>query len=131
MEQHRKNPACASCHTRMDALGFGLENFDAIGGWRTRDGKLPVDSSGELPGGRVFKGPAELKALLKEDRAAFERGLAEKLLTYALGRGLERYDRPAVSAITTRLAARDHRFSELVLGVVESLPFQNSRLPQP
>ena len=104
MEEHRKNPVCASCHSRMDPLGFGLENFDAIGSWRTEDGKFPVDASGSLPGGRSFSGPKELKALLKEDRDAFVRGLTEKLLTYAFGRGLERFDRPVVAAITRETA---------------------------
>ena len=124
MEEHRKNPACASCHSRMDPLGFGLENFNAIGAWRTADGKLPLDVSGSLPDGRSFQTPAQLKALLKGDREAFVRGLTEKLLMYALGRGLERYDRPAVMGITANLASQDYRFPQLILGIVNSLPFQ-------
>jgi uncharacterized protein DUF1588/uncharacterized protein DUF1592/uncharacterized protein DUF1585 len=124
MEEHRKNPACSSCHSRMDPLGFGLENFNAIGAWRTQDGKFPVDASGALPDGRTFQTPGQLKALLKEDREVFVRGLAEKLLIYALGRGLERYDRPTVAGIAANLPARDYRFSQLVLGIVNSLPFQ-------
>ncbi len=124
MEEHRKNPACASCHSRMDPLGFGLENFNAIGAWRTEDGKFPVDASGVLPDGRSFQSPAELKALLKTSRDAFVRGLVEKLLTYALGRGLERYDRPAVTSITGKVTSGDYKFSQLVLGIVNSLPFQ-------
>ena len=131
LEAHRKNPTCASCHSRMDPLGFGLENFDAIGAWRTEDGNFPVDASGSLPGGRSFTGPIELKALLKEDRDAFVRGLTEKLLTYALGRGLERFDRPAVATITAKLPSQDYRFSELVLGIARSLPFQMRRATQP
>jgi hypothetical protein len=127
MEAHRKNPVCASCHSRMDPLGFGLENFDAIGSWRTEDGKFAVDATGSLPGGRSFNGPKELKALLKEDRDAFVRGVTEKLLTYALGRGLERFDRPVVASIAAKLPARNYRFSELVIGIVNSLPFQNRR----
>jgi hypothetical protein len=127
MEQHRRNPACSSCHSRMDPLGFGLENFNAIGAWRTEEGKFPVDASGTLPDGRSFQTPAELKALLTADRDAFVRGLTERLLTYALGRGLERFDRPVVAGIAARLPARDYRFSELVLGVVNSLPFQQRR----
>ncbi len=111
----------------MDPLGFGLENLNAIGEWREQDGKFPVDASGELPGGRKFKGPAELKALLKQDRDAYLRGVAEKLLTYALGRGLERYDRPVVSEIATKTAAGNDRFSTLVLNIVNSLPFQQRR----
>ena len=124
MEEHRKNPVCSSCHSRMDPLGFGLENFNAIGAWRTQDGKFPVDASGALPDGRGFQTPGQLKALLKADRDVFVRGLAEKLLIYALGRGLERYDRPTVAGIAANLAARDYRFSQLVLGIVNSLPFQ-------
>ena len=136
LEQHRANPACATCHNRMDPLGFGLENYDAVGHWRTQDGKFPVDAAGTLPGGRSFRSPMELKAILKTDRDAFARCVTEKLLTYALGRGLERYDKPAVNLICSRLAANDYRFSGLVLGIVESLPFQMrhgeapSRVPQ-
>ncbi|MEO8126905.1 MAG: DUF1592 domain-containing protein [Bryobacteraceae bacterium] len=124
MEQHRKNPTCASCHSRMDPLGFGLENFNAIGAWRKEDGKLPLDVSGSLPDGRSFQTPAQLKALLKDDREAYVHGLTEKLLMYAIGRGLERFDRPAVNAIATNLAAKDYQFSQLVMGIVNSLPFQ-------
>jgi mono/diheme cytochrome c family protein len=127
LEQHRTNTTCASCHARMDPLGFGLENFDAIGAWRTQDGKFPIDASGTLPDGRSFKGPQELKAILRADRAAFAEGLTEKLLIYALGRGLERYDRPTVKKITNRLAAENYRFSSLVLEIVKSLPFQMRR----
>ncbi len=124
MEEHRKSPVCASCHSRMDPLGFGLENFNAIGAWRTEDGKFPVDASGVLPDGRSFKTPAELKVLLKQDRDTFARALTEKLLIYALGRGLERYDRPTVAEITAQLPSGEYRFSTLVLGIVSSLPFQ-------
>jgi hypothetical protein len=111
----------------MDPLGFGLENFDAIGAWRTQDGKLPIDASGTLPDGRSFKGPAELKTIVKGDRDAFAEGLAEKMLTYALGRGLERYDRPTVKKIARGVAAGDYRFSRLILEIVSSLPFQQRR----
>ena len=96
LEAHRKNPTCASCHRRMDPLGFGLENFDAVGAWRTVDGNAPVDASGVLPDGRRFTGPEELRTILKADREAFARALTSKLLTYALGRGLERYDTSTV-----------------------------------
>jgi hypothetical protein len=124
MEEHRKSPACSSCHARMDPLGFGLENFNAIGAWRTEEGKFPVDASGALPDGRAFQTPAQLKGILKADRDVFARGLTEKLLIYALGRGLERYDRPTVAGIADKLASRDYKFSQLVLGIVNSLPFQ-------
>ena len=124
LEAHRQNATCASCHTRMDPLGFGLENFDAIGAWRTQDGKFPIDASGMLPDGRSFIGPNELKAILKADRNAFAEGLTEKLLIYAVGRGLESYDKATVKQIVTRLAAEDYRFSRLVVEIASSVPFQ-------
>lgn len=127
MEQHRTNPTCAACHARLDPLGFGLENFDAIGGWRTMDGKFPIDSSGILPDGRTFKGVGELKTILKADRDAFAEGVTDKLLTYALGRGLERYDKPTVRQIAKRVAAKEYKFSSLVTEIVNSLPFQYRR----
>ena len=127
LEEHRKNPTCASCHRRMDPLGFGLENFDAVGAWRTMDGKLPIDSAGTLPDGRTFNGPEELRQILAADRAGFSRALTSKLLTYALGRGLERYDTKTVKAIADRLPAQQYRFSALVLEIVKSLPFQSRR----
>ncbi|HEY2019282.1 MAG TPA: DUF1592 domain-containing protein [Bryobacteraceae bacterium] len=127
MEEHRNNPVCASCHSKMDPLGFAFENFDAIGRWRTEDGKFPIDASGTLPDGRAFKGPGELKTILRHDRAAFTECVTEKLLIFALGRGLERYDRPVVKQIAERVAAKDYRFSALVLEIVNSLPFENRR----
>ena len=127
LEEHRKNPVCASCHRRMDPLGFGLENFDAVGAWRTMDGKLPIDSTGLLPDGRTFSGPDELRSILSSDRDAFARALTSKLLTYALGRGLERYDTKTVKAIASRLPVSDYRFSALVLEIAKSLPFQSRR----
>jgi hypothetical protein len=126
-EAHRSKPACFSCHSRMDPLGFGLENYDAVGHWRTHEGKFPVDASGTLPDGRSFNGSRELKAILMTDRDEFARCLTEKMLTYALGRGLEPYDRPAVAEICRRLSDSDYRFSSLVLGIVNSLPFQMRR----
>jgi len=127
LEAHRSNSVCASCHSRMDPLGFGLENFDGIGAWRTLDGKFEVDATGALPDGRTFNGPLELKAVLRQDREAFTRCLTEKLLTYALGRGLERYDRRTVKSIAARVAESDYRFSALVLEIARSLPFQARR----
>lgn len=127
LEQHRTNPTCAACHARLDPLGFGLENFDAIGSWRTMDGKFPVDSSGVLPDGRTFKGPQELKVIIRADRNDFTEGVTDKLLTYALGRGLERYDRLVVRQIAKRVAANEYKFSSLVLEIVNSLPFQYRR----
>lgn len=127
LEEHRKNATCASCHSRMDPLGFGLENFDAIGSWRAQDGQQPIDSSGTLPDGRSFKGARELKVILQADRNAFAECLTEKLLTYALGRGLERYDKPTIKKIAGNVAASDYRFSSLVLEIVNSMPFQKRR----
>ncbi len=123
LERHRTELSCASCHRRMDPLGFGLENFDAIGAWRAHAGGEPIDASGKLPGGKAFRGPAELKAVLRSRRHAFARCLAEKMLTYALGRGLERADRRAVDQIVARLDGEGYRFSALVLAVAESEPF--------
>jgi hypothetical protein len=127
MEQHRANPNCAVCHNRMDPLGFGLENFDGIGGWRHMDGPHEIDASGELPGGEKFAGPAELKQILLARQDDFVHCLAEKLLTYALGRGIEYSDRCTVDDIAR--AARDHeyKFSSLVLAIVESDAFQKRR----
>jgi hypothetical protein len=123
MEMHRAKPLCASCHQRMDPLGFGLENFDGIGAWRDKDGKFPIDASGILPAGQTFNGPKELRQILVQKQAEFRRCLAEKMLTYAVGRGLESYDRCAVDAITKAVAQGGNRFSSLVLAVVRSEPF--------
>jgi mono/diheme cytochrome c family protein len=127
MEKHRSDAVCASCHSRMDPLGFGLENYDAVGKWRTQDGSFPVDSSGILPSGRSFSNPAEMRQVLVELLPDFSRTLTEKMLIYSLGRGLERYDRPTVRDITTRLAASDHGLETLITEVVRSLPFQSRR----
>jgi mono/diheme cytochrome c family protein len=127
LEAHRKDPTCASCHRRMDPLGFGLENFDAVGAWRTMDGKFPIDATGYLPDGEEFNGPDELRDILTRQRQTFARALTSKLLTYALGRGLERYDTPAVRQIAGRLPASNYKFSALVLEIVNSLPFQQQR----
>jgi hypothetical protein len=124
MEQHRKNPVCASCHARMDPLGFGLENYDAVGAWRTKDGKFPIDSSGTLPSGKTFQGAVGLTGILKESRDAFAEVLTGRVLTYALGRGIERTDRPAVRQLVAHVAADNYKFSSLILGVVNSAQFQ-------
>ncbi|MEO7192757.1 MAG: DUF1592 domain-containing protein [Vicinamibacterales bacterium] len=127
MEKHRSNPICASCHSRMDPLGFALENYDAIGKWRTQDGPFPVDSSGVLPSGKSFKNPAEMREVLSAMLPDFSRCLTEKMLTYALGRGLGRYDRPTVRTITKNLETAGYGFQTLVHEVVRSLPFQSRR----
>jgi hypothetical protein len=127
MEVHRSNAICASCHSRMDPLGFALENYDAIGRWRTMDGGFPVDSSGVLSGKKKFSTPAEMRQILSQRRPEFCRTLTEKLLIYALGRGLERFDKPTVRDITTRVGASGYGFQTLVREVVRSLPFQSRR----
>lgn len=125
MEQHRANPTCASCHQRMDALGFSLENFDAVGGWRTKDGNFEIDAVGELPTGEKFTGAEEMIAVLTRTKTdAFARCLVEKALTYALGRGLEFYDKCAVDKIMDSLKQDDYRFATMVMSIVESDPFQ-------
>ncbi len=128
MEQHRTDPVCAGCHAKMDPIGFGFENFDAIGRWRTRDGDFPLDTSGSLADGESFKNVADLKTIiLKRKREQFTRCLAEKMLTYALGRGLEHYDKCAVDDIAKNLAKNHYRFSALITGVVKSTPFEMRR----
>ena len=124
MEQHRANPTCASCHRTMDALGFGLENFDAIGAYRERDGRFEIEASGELPGGRQFDGASDLmQILLAEKKQAFCKCLAGKMMTFALGRGLTSYDRCAIKEAVSALAENDYRFSALVTSIVTSDPF--------
>jgi hypothetical protein len=130
LEKHRSNVLCASCHSKMDPLGFGLENYDAIGRWRTLDGKLPIDATGVLPNGKTFSTPAELKQILKSDPDVFVRCLAQKLLVFALGRGLENYDRPAVDQIVRNVAAGGYRFSTLLEEIVNSAPFQMRTAPE-
>ncbi|MCA9178615.1 MAG: DUF1592 domain-containing protein [Planctomycetales bacterium] len=124
MEQHRANEACAVCHRKMDAIGFGLENFDVTGAWRDRDGRFEIDPGGALPGGDAFKDATELMNILAEkQRGRFYRCLSEKMLTYAVGRGLQSFDRCAVDAILKQLEA-DDRFETLVGAIVTSDPFR-------
>jgi hypothetical protein len=127
LEQHRKNPTCASCHVRMDPLGFGLENFDAVGAWRAKDGDFLINAEGTLPDGRSFTGPQGLKSILLAQPDAFTESLTRKMLIYALGRGLEPSDDPAVKEIVRKVAANDYRISSLILGIVNSQPFQKRR----
>jgi hypothetical protein len=128
MEQHRADPMCSSCHSVMDPIGFSLEHFDGIGAWREKDGTFPVDASGLLPSGEKFAGAEGLTRLILEKRRnQFVRCLAEKALIYALGRGLEYYDRCALDRITERVSRNHYRFSSLIMAVVESVPFQMRR----
>jgi mono/diheme cytochrome c family protein len=124
LEKHRENAMCASCHSKMDPLGFGLENYDAIGAWRVQDGKVKIDPSGKLPDGRNFSGPEGLKAVLLAEPDALAQSVTEKLLTYALGRGLQRFDKPVIAGIVKRATAGEYRFSSIVLGIVHSMPFE-------
>ena len=124
MEQHRADPACATCHKMLDPLGFGLENYDAIGSWRDREGSFPIDASGELPDGKKFSGPAELRTILLDRADDFRRCFAEKMLTYALGRGLEYYDACAIERIVANCRAGDDRFAVVIEEIVRSPAFQ-------
>ena len=128
MEAHRANPMCAACHSKMDPIGFSFENYNAIGQWRDKDGKWPIDAAGKLPSGQTFNGAQELEAIYRKNPDTFVECVTYKLLTYALGRGLERYDRPTVKEISKRIAADDYRFDDLVLEIVNSLPFEMSRV---
>jgi hypothetical protein len=131
LELHRKDAQCASCHNRMDPLGLGLENYDAVGRWRTEVAGEPVDASGVMVTGESFKGPAELKKVLRGRKDEFVRNLAEKMLAYALGRGLEYYDQPTVKEICDALAKNEYRSSTLELEVVKSYPFRYRRNAAP
>jgi hypothetical protein len=128
MEQHSTNAVCASCHARMDPIGFALENYDAIGRWRNKDAGAPIDASGKLPDGAEFSGASGLTELLATKYGDdFVHTFTEKLLTYALGRGLEYYDQPAVRSITRDAAREYYTMTSLVVAIVNSVPFQMRR----
>ena len=127
LEEHRVNPACASCHAMMDPAGFALENFDGIGRWRETEGGSTIDASGVLPDGEKFQGPAELRQVLLAKRQQFVVAFTEKLLTYALGRGLEHYDAPTVRKIIRETTPEDYRWSSIILSMIRSAPFQMRR----
>jgi hypothetical protein len=127
LEKHRADPACASCHNRMDPLGFGLENFDPIGRWRTTLSGQSVDAVGTLTSGEQFTGPNELKVILLKKKAPFARTLTQRMLAYALGRGLEAYDEPALKKITDELARAEYKSTTLIAGIVKSYPFRYRR----
>ena len=131
MEEHRQNAACASCHKMMDPIGFTLENFDAVGRWRTRDAGKPLDVTGQLTDGAKIEGVVGLRQALERYSPQFMRTFTEKLLTYALGRGVDYQDMPVVRDIVRQAARDDYRFSSLVLGIVSSAPFQMNRVGQP
>jgi hypothetical protein len=128
MEEHRKNPACSVCHNIMDPIGFSLENFDATGAWRIRnESNAPLDASGVLVDGTKVDGPVALRKALLSRPETFATTLTEKLMTYALGRGLEYYDMPAVRTVVHAAARNDYRVSSMILGIVRSTPFQMKR----
>jgi hypothetical protein len=130
MAQHRVNAACSGCHQLMDPAGLSMEHFDAIGRWRTRtEAGTAVDASGGLPDGSTFDGTAGLRSALLKRPELFVSTVTERLLTYALGRGVDYYDAPAVRTITRDAGRNDYRFSSLVLGVVSSRPFQMRMTP--
>jgi hypothetical protein len=129
MESHRRSPTCAACHRIMDPIGLALENFDAIGAWRTRDSGAPIDASGQLMDGTAVDGPVGLRRALLAKPDVFVGNLAEKLLTYALGRKVEYYDMPAVRTIVRDAARQEHRFRALIMGVVASRPFRMPSQP--
>ena len=122
MELHRASPACSSCHARMDPIGFALESFDGLGRWRA-----DVDSSGVLPDGTRLDGPVGLRKVLLDKKDQFVTTATERLLTYALGRGVEPFDMPAVRTIVRDAASRDYRWSSIIMGIVTSVPFQMRR----
>jgi len=127
LETHRRNPACAACHDRMDPLGFALEHFDPIGGWRTTDARRPIDASAVLPDGTRLEGAAGLRSFLLSRSDQFVRTVTEKLLTYALGRDIEHFDAPVVRQIIRTAGADDYRWSSVILEIVKSMPFQMRR----
>jgi hypothetical protein len=127
LEKHRQDPNCAGCHQRLDPLGFGLENFDAIGRWRTTISDQPGDASGQMVSGEMFNGPAELRQLLLKRKDVYARNVTEKMFAYALNRGLEAYDMPLIKQTVKKLAEKDYRIGVLVMEIVKSYPFQYRR----
>ena len=124
MEQHRANPSCAVCHRVMDPIGFALENYNGLGAWRDSAGAGKIDSSGVLPDGTRFEGPQGLRKVLLAKKDEFVAAFTERLLTYALGRGVEQYDAPVIRKIVRESASGDYRWSSIILGIVKSKPFQ-------
>jgi hypothetical protein len=127
LEEHRKNPACSGCHSVMDPLGFSLENFDGIGEWRSKDQSGAIDASGQLADGTKVEGAVTLRQALMKHPEQFAGTVTEKLLTYALGRGLEFYDMPVVRGVVKDASRNDYKFSALIMGIVKSAPFQTRK----
>lgn len=131
LEQHRKNVACANCHASMDPIGFAFENYNAIGAWREKDGEFPLETAGALPDGTAFQGPGDFKLVLRNRKDQFTRSLIEKLMTYALGRGVEFYDRPVLDRIQANVAKGDYKMSVLLTEIIQSEPFRMRRGLEP
>jgi hypothetical protein len=129
LAQHRAHAACASCHEIIDPVGFALEHYDAIGRWRVLEAGQPIDDAGSLPDGTTFVGVAGLEQALLSRGELLVQTLTEKLLTFALGRGVDESDAPAVRQIVRQARAADYRFSSLILGIVQSVPFQMRSAP--
>jgi hypothetical protein len=127
LQMHRANAICASCHSKMDPLGFGLENYDAIGRWREKDGNFSIDSTGVLPNGKAFGTPAEMRSVLSSQLPEFSRALIERMLTYALGRGVKDADARTIDGIQQAVAAQQYKFQPVIYEIVRSLPFQQRR----
>ena len=127
LERHRADPTCASCHQRMDQIGFGFENFDGTGRWRDREGSVAVDASGALPGGTKFNGPVEFKTMLLANKQDFARTLSGKMLTFALGRALQDHDDATLDLVVQAVERDQYRFSSLVTSIATSFPFLNRR----
>ena len=130
MEMHRANPVCASCHNKMDPLGFSLENYDAVGAWRTSFAGKPIDASAVLPDGTKFEGPAGLQSILMSRKEQFIEALTERMMTYGLGRGVEYYDMPAIREVRDRARRDDYRMNAIIMGIVQSVPFVMKRIPE-
>ena len=130
VEEHRKSPACSGCHAVMDPLGFSLENFDGIGEWRLKDHSGPIDASGQLANGMKVEGPVTLRQALLQNPNQFVGTMTEKLLVYALGRGLDYYDMPVARSIVRDAAKANYKFSSLIVGIVRSTPFDMRRPEQ-
>ncbi|MGB6043083.1 MAG: DUF1588 domain-containing protein, partial [Pirellulales bacterium] len=127
LQRHTADARCATCHRRLDPMGFALENYDAVGRWRDRDDNQPIDSSAQLPDGTRFDGPIGLKDILNSHKDDFVRCLSEKMLTYALGRGLEHYDHCAIRDLSQNVATNNYRFSALIAATARSTAFQYRR----
>jgi hypothetical protein len=127
LAEHRDNPACSGCHKLMDPVGFSMENYDAVGRWRNAEDGVPIDTTGGLPDGSKFEGVAGLQQALLSRPEVFAGTFTEKLMTYALGRGVEYYDAPAVRNVVRGARTNDFRFSSFILGIVNSTPFQMRR----